>query len=613
MAELFDVDEQLKAFFSAQTPGPERSVDGHQIAGNGRSGAVVVLVWLTDGQHAIVKFGPHSEILEEFDGRTSLSDREDELKDARLDVQGPRFEIDKAGYAEGWSSLGYIWIGAKSYDELTRFGDFEKLVVEYMDGTRRLDQQFDHVIRQLLDRLLDKHDKGDRTAPAPVPRRAPLSRFLPAVKWEAGLANGFALLEAARPGRGYAELPAWFEAGVSDMSIAPYPDRRRLHGDPRMANIMVDLMGSKPDLIDFGNTRLGHVFEDLVRFEVDLWLRATASGGTSEAERIDAISTLVSVAHPTFAAGSPILHQVLGRWRARLIDKQPTLGRDAEFKMYRWFLFAEMLKRMRWARPGGSEEAGQGAAFLVDVIDVLRSEIDTSPTVEWPLLSRLRGIASVPSDAAEPLAQLGIRHAYAPIDARNDPSVNDLRNQRKNKALVIAAERHERLRLIAETGNSYLSVRGLFHQQLKAMLKSGARVQVIVLEEDVGTAMLKGMTDAHVADFISKHLAAMNGALDLLNAYPDQLELRWATRPLPATILFGENFSFFEPYVPFVGSIRHTVLFETFELEFDTATVEHMRHVLNGHWKYLVEHSKPVTVEDLAALAKRNTARNVDR
>ena len=72
------------------------------------------------------------------------------------------------------------------------------------------------------------------------------------------------------------DLESWWHTALTGdrRQIAPLHDWRLLHSDARFANVRVGLASGSP-LIDYGNGRHGHVFQDLARFESELLFRSS--------------------------------------------------------------------------------------------------------------------------------------------------------------------------------------------------------------------------------------------------------------------------------------------------------------------------------------------------
>ncbi|GJJ23070.1 hypothetical protein MTY414_67430 [Mycolicibacterium mageritense] len=95
---------------------------------------------------------------------------------------------------------------------------------------------------------------------------------------------------------------------------------------------------SEAELIDYGNPQSGHIFQDLARFEVDIWLRSAIDSSNSRrpiAKTTQLVRALEVVA-PT-AADVPSV-PLLSIWRQSVLANVPEFTADGALAMYSWWL-----------------------------------------------------------------------------------------------------------------------------------------------------------------------------------------------------------------------------------------------------------------------------------
>ena len=137
-------------------------------------------------------------------------------------------------------------------------------------------------------------------------------------------------------------LREWWDDQITRL-VDPVHDSRILHGDPRLANIIVDSTRSTVTLIDYANGRRGHVFEDFARFELDLLFRCVPRAeGLDEIDRgclLDFLGFLLKdqldLGDETEADRSL---KCLRLWRRAMVHQLGLLTKHGALQMYRCFL-----------------------------------------------------------------------------------------------------------------------------------------------------------------------------------------------------------------------------------------------------------------------------------
>lgn len=544
-----------------------------ELAG-GYSGAEVFLAWINGMPPVVMKRGQATYIEAEHEGRKSQYSREPDLEALRLDHLGEIHSEDGLQLR----CMAYMFDGGANYGEMRRRMDFDAYLNNFIDPGIPI-ESLSECLRQVTERVWRTPQEESRSSPLP------LSEYLPTISWP-GTTNTLEIVGGLLPmAPGLKDFQAWFETHSSLVRIAPVHDRRPIHGDLWSGNVLVDTVKSDVYVIDYGNSRLAHGFQDLARFEIDIILRAgsTRPQVTPElrvvAMRNAAMSLLPAPSEPMDAL-IPLRY-----WRDVTAEATPTLAAPGGFEMYRWFLLAELLKRIRWVTPSANAIDADGGTLLQCILTV-QSAIDPdrkeAPSVRAP---------------GQLQQQLGLIDVYLPVRGQ-ERRVNHTRNARKANALRRSAGPKGLVKLLAETGHSYLNQRGVFADDVRALLDGGGHIQVTHLARDFAlTRIQNNPLDSHsnVEDFQRKHDEAVEGYQILREEYPYQVVLKHIGRELAATILATSQSLFYEPYLASESSKRTRVLFDTFEFELSSADQNHLTGLLQDHLDYI--HSQAESYE----------------
>jgi hypothetical protein len=570
-----------------QTPGEVTSEPTVRLLGGGYSGSLVALVWTDELDPIVVKAGPEDETRLEHQTRMAFGGVDDWLREHRLDgIYGP-MEVEFADRSALWSALADRYAGGKTFEQLEHYGDFEAFVRSYVWADDRDRSPSDESLRECF--LTVVNTLTEATGAKQNTAVRPLVDYLPTLRWETGI---LAVLNTARcfcP-----DLPElsgfreWWDETVLANRVAPVPDERQLHGDFRFANILVDSVHSQIHLIDFGNGRRGHVFEDFARFEIDLLFRAAPriddQGVIDRSRLFEAVEYLLEDElnlGATFNSGSSRHLKCLELWRQVMYQSFPGLARRGALMMYRWFLLCECLKRTRWVASGDEVDS----ASLIYTICALRQYLSRQKiTSGW--------ISTAPQVLA---AALHCRAAFVPVRG-SERVVNRKRNEAKKKALIGSENSISTIRLLAETGQSYLSPRGIFNEEIVQVLSAGGSLQVVIcnpeLPEYLGLSESyesHGGSDYTVSpDLLSKSQEGIKGYRNLREEFGSLIELRLSRFGIGATILLTDETTFYEPYFRAPRGRRQKLLFDSFELQFDASGL-HSRSLLEDtfdfHWR----------------------------
>lgn len=556
----------------------------------GYAGAMVALVWSEHLDPIVLKAGDPARMRSEHENRFRYAGEDRWLGDHGLDgVYGP-VEVELEDKPAEWAVIVYRYIGGKSFEELENFSDFEKLVRTYLWSEDRDKSPSEATLRECFRTIAETLAGGQGTtdlAPA-----APLVKYLPELRWDTGI------LAAVNTARSFCpDLPElvglrqWWEERIAAIRVAPVHDDRLLHGDVRFANVLVDQVHSEVHLIDFGNGRQGHVFQDFARFEIDLVFRTTPqAGGGAELDRSKLLASVEYLLRDELVLGEIPADgsreiKCLSLWRQVMHQSFPQLAKPGALMMYRWFLLCECLKQLRWVAGIEAGDEEPDSASLIYTICALRRYLSgATPAATW--------ISTAPQVMA---GTLHCRAVFVPIRG-SERLVNRQRNDAKRDALTEAAARMSTVRLLAETGQSYLSSRGTFNSEIRAVLSTGAGVQVALANPHAPEYF--GLSKSYESgeggpyeihpDLQRKSTESIQGYLHLREEFGSLIEVRFCRFGVGATILITNDTLFYEPYFRTPRMRRQRLLFDSFEFQFSGSSL-HSRSLLedtfNFHWK----------------------------
>ncbi|MEI9907012.1 MAG: phosphotransferase [Actinomycetota bacterium] len=504
----------------------------------GLSGAKVYLVWPEDVPALILKVDDTRLIENEFTSRRLL-----EYDDRQLEEFGAG-HLAQVGAIEDvgadLSAIAYSYFGAIRYQDLDKYANIEDLIQKYLPVGR--------FTREQLARCFDVVAAKLATPAAITESALPLREYLPSPDWDRLSPILGVISQIDVEYSWLASLRDWFESQIDRFSLAPYPDKRRLHGDPRLANILVNRISSEVEFIDFGGSTVGHPFRDIARFEVDLLLRASSWSVTPAKRSEDFAARLRRLIPPTEMNQSADSDVVL-LWRASLNRVFPGLAEIPTRQMLMLFLGAEMLKRLLWITVGSERDVGGRSVDLIEGLAVVRAFLD-----------------GLSIDIGDTLTQqnlreiLGIRRVFVPLPG-SERVTNNVRNEAKLLTLQRAITAKSRVCLVAETGNSYLHTRGPFFASIEQLLSRGGRFDVLLVQAN---------EDQQDPTRIRKFDESIEGAKHLAGRYSSRLRVGVLEGPLLATVLLSEDVGFFEPYFEVDRARREKLLFDTFEVEFSS-------------------------------------------
>lgn len=570
---------------------PEDQVDTRILSG-GFSGAMVALVWAPNMDPFVIKASEQTDALHEFEHRQQLTGSDHWLARHSLDqVFGP-VRVEHVDTSADWSCICYRYVGSRTYADLESFGDFATFLFNYVLATNpdttpagvNVSACLRHAVESLVSGGPISLEKAGRS----------LTHYLPKIPWETGIQS--ALIVAASLWSDVDELRdfrTWYEEASEAIRVAPVADLRQLHGDARLANILVDSAHGRVELIDFGNGREGHIFEDLCRFELDLLLStAPRRPGGRELVQDDTLTTFGFALREDLSLRDldPADNRhakCLKLWRNELVGILHGTALPGAAVMYRWFLLVECLRRLRWVGNNGEQNAGVDTATLLRMICALRRRLSGAAQTSDPITTSL--------DSLRVLHCVG---AFVPL-AGSERSTNNKRNEVKKAAIVDAKHKHSTVRVLAETGHSYLSHRGALNSEIRGLLAAGGSLQILCHNpyfiEAQGISLSYGLDRrgpkaglAALDDELShKFDDSFRGYKSLYEEFGDLIELRVARFGIGATALITEDSCFYEPYFRAQRRRRERLLFDTFELQFKSTSV-HIKTLLEEtfdfHW-----------------------------
>ncbi|WP_369244381.1 phosphotransferase [Streptomyces sp. R41] len=557
----------------------------------GYSGSLVALVWTGYIDPIVLKAGPVQEIEAEHSHRQDYTGGDPWLTAHSLDgVHGP-IEIEVDDRPVLWAVIAYRYIGGKSFEDLDNFSDFERLMQTYLWNVNRDESPSEVTVRECFRTIATTLADGRSTHSAAG--TAPLITYLPPVRWETGI------LAALNTARSFCpDLPEligfrdWWEESIASVRIAPVHDDRLLHGDIRFANILVDAVHSDVHFIDFGSGRRGHVFEDFARFEMDLLFRAIPhiTGGDGGLDRSILLESMEFILRDEVNLGKREergnrLMRCLDIWHQVMFQAFPQMTRPGALVMYRWFLLRECLKRTRWTSGAMAGAEEPDAASLIYTICALRQS-----------LSGKRVAGTWISTAPQVLAStLHCRAAFVPTRG-SERLVNKQRNEAKKAALRESAVKISTVRLLAETGQSYLSARGAFNGEVRDVLSAGAAVMIAICNPHVPEYY--GLSKSYDAtEDIEQPLSAIplrkteesiRGYRALREEFGSLIEVRLCRFGVGSTILLTDQATFFEPYFRTRRTKREALLFDSFELQFESSGLHStslLQETFEFHWR----------------------------
>ena len=385
---------QLRAWFDAFTaqshaPHTRRGLAHPRPFGGGTSGASAALFSFDNGW-IVLKWDVLDRVLEEADVRrrralaspgSSENERFRDLRSRNASHIAVRTVVSPEGWTELYGIIAYAYAGPENLVDSPFVGDLDSLIqskfVTGGYGEEWMRTVFDAVLAE-FDPV--SHDDGH----GPENARTEWAALANALNIERSLDVARDRLTSDGLGDECLDLVEdWWSEALTSQRHPGFADSRLVHGDPRLANILLDARAPMQiELIDFGAGGPGrHVFHDLARLEVDLLLRAASS--ESDNDRVRAVRHRARILRGSVqvSTGDPKSDHVVSIWRAARNHRFRDLDRPDVQTLYSMFLVKELLRRIKWHTEGNSvEDVGASvdeiaAAIQVQVEDSLWEQL----------------------------------------------------------------------------------------------------------------------------------------------------------------------------------------------------------------------------------------------
>ncbi len=169
---------------------------------------------------------------------------------------------------------------------------------------------------------------------------------------------------------------------------------------------------------------------------------------------------------------------------------------------------------------------------------------------------------------------------------------NMKRNQMKKKA--IGNSDKFTLRLLAQTGYSFLCPRGEFYDDIENHLKRGGTFNILLTSKSTVNVIMSKKENREIK---SKYDMAFNGYAVLKKKYEDQITVKTIDFNLPATIFIAAHQSFFEPYIH-ITEKREENIFVSFEMMFEKNEGVHGYNLMMEYFQQLYRKGNEFFVEE---------------
>jgi len=177
---------------------------------------------------------------------------------------------------------------------------------------------------------------------------------------------------------------------------------------------------------------------------------------------------------------------------------------------------------------------------------------------------------------------LGCTHIWVPSHGHEDAE-NEHRNQAKLTAIKTSTG--ATIRLLAQTGYSFLNNRGTFYKAIRQHLEDDGEFRIVLMDPSVDNILC---TDDENAEIHAKYQMALNGYSTLKNDFGPRIRLKTVRMNLPATIFFTNTLCFYEPYVHITAQ-RERFLFVAFEMLFDKSISPHGYNLMMEYFQALYD------------------------
>lgn len=273
--------------------------------------------------------------------------------------------------------MAYPYVGPLS--DQGRIGDLQHVIRgEYIvsEPTRVLDHDFADLFDKVLSEFGEATPTDDGVTPAStliadLPDLANFDEFL-------DIARGPTVEQSTAGAVVLALVDDWATKRMGIQQVPSFADSRLIHGDPRFANVMVDPVQHRVELIDYGAGEAGrHVFRDLARIEVDVFLRVSETGSSLEPDREQMIAARAAEALAPKAdpAAQDQRVRIAELWRESRDNHFSRLRNTADRELYSLFVVTELLRRLKWHSEGNdvSDIGGTVPEIMASIGAVIRA------------------------------------------------------------------------------------------------------------------------------------------------------------------------------------------------------------------------------------------------
>lgn len=249
----------------------------------------------------------------------------------------------------------------------------------------------------------------------------------------------------------------------------------------------------------------------------------------------------------------------------------------------------------RDTRKGNAEFAAIAAAAAVklflDADSTPCEDIESAPThVYTPKkksgTSPEAQSGAVPEGGLPPA--LGCTHIWAPSRGR-EAEENQRRNEAKRADLAAGAGRT--IRLLAETGYSFLSGRGIFYGAVKRHLEDGGAFHIVLADPATENILC---TEPERRKINRKYEAALDDYMELKEEFADLICLKTVPMNLPATIFIANAHAYYEPYIHLTAK-REKLWFVSFEMLFEKGAASHGYDLMLDYFNRMYARGKEYT------------------
>ncbi len=296
--------------------------------GRGYSGANVYLVWTDKLPPIVIKTDEVKNIKKEMSGRNALYQKMRELRKNKLQTISKEMPLDGHMKIAG---MAILWEGRTNYSEET-ISEMRDYILEYTpSSSSRI--SCTATFKKLLAAIrADDRNRTNQTQPQPLETQLPR---IEQHRWQQiNQILTIARTLSSKEGNTLRDIENWYYRYVSQCGTLSDISNQKIHGDLWFNNIFVDKYDNGANVIDFGNSSEGHIYQDIARFEVDLWLTSKTN------EPLEAQLNLIYAAIRQFNLKNDYNDYAdtpLGCWRRALGEIRDSITSETNFTCYRFF------------------------------------------------------------------------------------------------------------------------------------------------------------------------------------------------------------------------------------------------------------------------------------